>query len=766
MRDSKLLSLSLGNWLALFLVTIGLYWVSRQNFLLFHGLVELFSIVVAFGIFILAWNSRRILRQDYLLFLGIAYLYVGGLDLIHTISYKGMGIVDHGSANLATQLWIGARFTEGLALVLALLFFERPLKPVAAITLLGMGCGLLLWTIGIGLFPVCFIEGQGLTRFKINSEYCIIAILLAAFLGLRHYRQQLEEKVYRLLSSSILFGIGSELAFTRYAGVYGLSNLAGHLCKFLSFYLVYKALIETGLKKPYALLSHEMKQKESLLIQSEKEFRAMFEMSAVGLAQVDPRSQALLRVNDKFCRITGYDPAELGWMTVADLTHPEDRQSDQGLSKDAVPGGREEMTRDLRYIRKDGVVIWVRMTTSVLREENSEVLSAMAIITDITESRAAEEALRESEQKLKLIADSVKDVIWMSTPGNKEVTFINKAYEEVWGRSCASLYERPWSFAEAIHPEDRGRVLADAVQRHAGGEWKHDYRIVCPDGSERWINDNGTPILDKDGKVCMMVGVARDITERKGAEEERRRHNEELEEKVARRTRELEEKVVQVRTMAMQLAEMENQERRQVAEVLHGDLQQLLAAGTMQAERLLTRKETLSQQTRQLEFVTDVLKKAHGIARSLSHDLSPPILEHGGINDILQWLADRHRELYGLEVLFTPAADFEITSESLKTIIYRFVQELLTNVVKHAGVGKAWLTLAVDGGRPCVTVLDHGCGFDPRILKGGDAGGGSGPGLGLLAISERLRMLGGAMEIDSTPGQGSRCTLMLPPVQA
>lgn len=756
-----LVPLSVGNWLALLLITSALYVVSLHNYLLFHGLIELFSIVVAFGVFILAWNAKHILRENFLLFLGISYLYVGGLDLVHVISYKGMGVVDHASANLGTQLWIGARYSESLALLGAPFFVSRRVYPLFCLTSLGFVCGALLWVIASGHFPVCYVEGQGLTPFKINSEYLIIAIFLAAFLALRHQRPRLEARVYSLLAASILFSIASELTFTIYVGAYGFANMAGHILKFISFFLVYKALIETGLKRPFSLLSNKLRHNERLLRQSEKEFRAMFELSAVGMAQFHPRSHLLLRVNNTFCAICGYSAEELRGMTIADLTHPQDREQDLALLRGAILGRQESLSHETRYIRKDGAVIWVRATCSVLHDEPQQLHGAMAVITDITESKHAEQALRESEQKLKLIAASVKDVIWMRTPDHNKTLFISKAYEEVWGRSCASLYERPWSFTEAIHPDDRDRVLADSTRHHAGGQWRYDYRIVCPDGSERWIDDTGSPVLDDTGQVRMVVGVARDITARKLVEEERLRHNRELEEKVQKRTRSLVKKVEQVRGMAMRLSNVEHQERLRIAEVLHGDLQQLLAAGAMQAERLLIKGEPLAQQTRQLEFVVDILKKAHGTVRSLSHDLSPPILSHGGMSDILRWLAHRTRELHGLEVEFSPCEGFEVHSESLKCTIYRFVQELLFNVVKHAKVDKAWLTMEIKDGSPCVSVRDQGRGFDPGFME--ETGATTPPGIGLFSIAERLRMLGGAMHIDSTPGQGCRTTLFLPP---
>src|SRR4030043_150037 len=106
------------------LVFLGLCLASLYNYLLFHSLAEIFSIVDAFGIFMVTWNSRRFLDNNYLLFIGIAYLFVGGLDLIHTLTYKGMGIFQGYGTNLATQLWGAARYTESLSLLIAPLFIS------------------------------------------------------------------------------------------------------------------------------------------------------------------------------------------------------------------------------------------------------------------------------------------------------------------------------------------------------------------------------------------------------------------------------------------------------------------------------------------------------------------------------------------------------------------------------------------------------------------------------------------------------------------
>ena len=109
-------------------ILIGLYFTSLYNYLLFHSLAEIFSIIIACSIFIITWNSRRFLDNNCLLFLGSAYLFVGGLDLLHLLAYKGMGVFTGYGANLPTQLWIAARYVESLSLIISMFLFERKLK--------------------------------------------------------------------------------------------------------------------------------------------------------------------------------------------------------------------------------------------------------------------------------------------------------------------------------------------------------------------------------------------------------------------------------------------------------------------------------------------------------------------------------------------------------------------------------------------------------------------------------------------------------------
>ncbi len=253
-------------------VLVGLYLTSRHSYLLFHSLSEVFGIVVAWSIFMLVWNARRFLDHGYFLLIGVAFFSVGVIDLFHTLAYAGMGVFPGESANLATQLWIAARYMQSISFLIAPLFVRRKLHSsvaflaYSAITLVVLA-SIFYWRI----FPVSYQEGSGLTPFKIASEYVICGFLAAALALLLRARRSFDPNIVRLVGSSLAVSIASELAFTSYVSVYDLANMLGHLFKIVAFYLMYKAIIQTGIVKPYDLVFRELKQNENALQAAKEE---------------------------------------------------------------------------------------------------------------------------------------------------------------------------------------------------------------------------------------------------------------------------------------------------------------------------------------------------------------------------------------------------------------------------------------------------------------------------------------------------------------
>lgn len=251
-------------------VLIGLFLMHQYSYLLFHTTVELITIGIAWAVFMVTWNSHDISKDNRITFIGIAYLFISIVDLFHTIVYSGMNILHGYNSDLPTQLWISARYINSISfLVLAIIshrkyYFSLIFLAYSLIIALVFSC-IFIWNI----FPVCYIEGIGLTTFKKVSEYIICLILLSSIILLKR-GNKFDKNVLNILTASIILLIVSEFAFSFYLTVRDQSNLIGHLLKLFSSYLLYKALIETGMRKPFLLLFRNLKESESNLIDLNK----------------------------------------------------------------------------------------------------------------------------------------------------------------------------------------------------------------------------------------------------------------------------------------------------------------------------------------------------------------------------------------------------------------------------------------------------------------------------------------------------------------
>lgn len=422
------------------LFLLGLYLTSLYSYLLFHSLVEIFSIVIACSIFVLAWNSRHIIDNRYLVIIGIAYLFVGSLDLLHTLAYKGMGVFPGYGANLATQLWVAARYLQSISLLMAPILMDRKARYGSFFFAYLAAVLFLLLSILVGdIFPDCFVEGVGLTLFKKVSEYIISATLLAAMALLLKRREEFDPQVLRQLVLSLTLTIFSELAFTFYADVYGFSNFLGHYFKVLAFYFFYKAIIETGLVTPYKLLFRNLKQSEEslrrahdelelrvrertaeltqanqalqkeitdrqraegALRESEKKYSQLVESSLTGI-YID-QGNKIVFCNQQFADIFGYSREELYALESWGLAHPEDRAiteewKDRRLKGEAAPGEYEA-----RGLTKDGRTIWVTRRNTRIEYQGKPAI--LGNIVETTRRKQVEDALRESERELRLLS--------------------------------------------------------------------------------------------------------------------------------------------------------------------------------------------------------------------------------------------------------------------------------------------------------------------------------------------------------------------------
>lgn len=398
-RIFQLKQLSIGAFCLLIL-----YFSSRYSYLLFHTLVEIFSIVVAFIIFILIWNSRHIVQNTYFYFLGISCLFVAIIDLLHTLSFQGMGIFLENDANLSTQLWIAARFLQSLSFFIAPLVnekkinFQRLISFYAFITLL-IFVSIFYWSI----FPDCFLESSGLTLFKKLSEFLISFILVISIFLLHPRRHQFDANVYHLLIISIIMTIGSELAFTLYVQISGIQNLIGHYLKFISFYLLYKAIIETALEKPYALLFRDLKIREEALMESEQKYRNLFENANDSIFIIDPRSNKIIDLNETAAYRLGYEKSELCGNNWNEIVAPMTTEQIETIHKKLLADGVVVYEQIHRH--KNGSQIFVEISSRVISYNKRLVLQNL--VHDISSRKEVEKELREAKELAEL-ANRVK----------------------------------------------------------------------------------------------------------------------------------------------------------------------------------------------------------------------------------------------------------------------------------------------------------------------------------------------------------------------
>jgi PAS domain S-box-containing protein len=213
----------------------------------------------------------------------------------------------------------------------------------------------------------------------------------------------------------------------------------------------------------------------------------------------------------------------------------------QYIHEDDVERMRNEVTETLEHdapyateyrVRwPDGSIHWIGDRAEVVRDEEGRAVRFHGAIVDITERKQAEAALRESEQMFRLVSEHLAEVVWLVDPLDYHFIYISPSYEELWDRTCQSLFDDPLSWLDAIHPEDIERVQAALEEQTETGLFDEDFRIIRSDGSVRWVSDRGFGVTDESGQLRYMVGLANDITEQREAEETLQQAREELESK-------------------------------------------------------------------------------------------------------------------------------------------------------------------------------------------------------------------------------------------
>ena len=442
---------------------------------------------------------------------------------------------------------------------------------------------------------------------------------------------------------------------------------------------------------------------------------------------------------------------------ISDFTH---RLGYEELQEDA-----EEVLRRLVPVERevqDEAKRWYLTRVLPYRSAEDRIEGVVITFVDITERRGAEEELRQSEERFRALVDASASMVW-TTDAEGGAREDSPSWRAFTGQS---LEERQgWGWVDAIHPEDRAEVGAQWREAVTSGEpLMNEFRIYhAPSGEYHWTTVRIVPLKEPDGSIRGWVGMSIDVTERREAEEKLRRLNETLEERVTERTE-------QVRDLASRLTMAEQEERRRISQILHDDLQQLLYGVEMKLSAIRHKAEksehALQEQdgstlAEDLEEVRSWVERAFTTTRQLTVDLSPPVLQEEGLADALEWLQTQMKELHGLQVSVEAAHRFYIADEDLRVLLFQIVRKLLFNVEKHAGTDRATVRLLEEGegDRIAIHVIDQGRGFDVEDVREEEQ---QQAGFGLYSAQERLRLLGGHLEIHSSPGEGTHVEVHAP----
>jgi len=466
---------------------------------------------------------------------------------------------------------------------------------------------------------------------------------------------------------------------------------------------------------------------EHRLRASEEKYRTIFEHSRDAIV-LTTKEGRFVDMNQAALDLFAYTREEMSQLDVRDMyVNPLDRE--RFLKKVDQEGYVKDY--ELRFRRKDRSEMDT-LDTSALRKPNEY----QGIIRDITEQKKAVEALRESEEKYRSLFEESRDAIYISTREGKFVD-VNQAALDLFSYTRQEMLELD---IQGIYINRHDRLKFQKEIESTGYVRDYEIKLKKKDGTQMTCLLTTTVRKSNDAKILGYQGIIRDITEQKMADEKLLAYQEHL------------------RSLASELSLIEERERRRIATFLHDDIGQTLAISKIKLGAL-KKSAAFSKSPTAVEELNELIEKAVQNTRSLTFELSPPVLYELGFEAAVEWLAEKFQGEHGIEISFETDRQPKPLDDDVRIVLFQGVRELLMNVVKHAHASRASITIWRNGKNIEIEVEDNGVGFhyseiDNNVVKT--------TGFGLFSIRERLDHLGGQFQIQSNAGHGSRLTLVAP----
>ncbi len=406
-----------------------------------------------------------------------------------------------------------------------------------------------------------------------------------------------------------------------------------------------------------------------------------------------------------------------------------------GKGKRGESGSVKLGTVALEMRHRDGSTIWTESRVTLMYDAEGRPEGLMGVTRDVTERKEMEAVLRESEKRYRLLAENVTDVIWV-TDMNWRRVYVSPSASRLTGLPFDEhLTQRiqdvltPASYETTMKAFKRQMAIEKKRTKEPQRSWTLQLEMRRSDGSTVWTEDKMTFLRDADGKAVAILGVTRDITERKHAEDA-------------------------LRALSCRLVEVQETERRQVARELHDHIGQELTGLKFLLE-MTSRLPAHSLRGKLSEALASINELVERV-QDLSLDLRPAMLDDLGLVPALLWHFERYQSQTGVRVVFSHRGIQRRFAAEIETAVYRIVQEALTNVARHAGVTETSVRLVVNRGLLSVHIEDLGIGFDvDKAMDGGTSSG-------LTGMHERAVLLGGHFKVHSSPGGGTRVVARFP----
>ena len=494
---------------------------------------------------------------------------------------------------------------------------------------------------------------------------------------------------------------------------------------------------------------------ETALRQSEGLYRAIGESIDYGIWVCDAEGRNTY-ASESFLQLVGLtqeECAEFGWGRVL---HPDDIEPTISAWKECV---RTVGLWDCehRFLGLDGRYHPILARGVPVRDDRGRLHGWAGINLDISGLKQAQEDLREKTERLLVALSASHTGTFRWNLRTNDLTWddaLNQLFGVASGQTVGSFEE----FLRMVHPDDRDAVFrASKPCREKAVEFEVEFRVVWPDGTVRWLYERGKAIATgEDGRPDYMTGACVDITERKQAEEQLRQWTADLEQRVKERTEQLTRSQERLRALATEVTLTEQRERRRIASELHDYLAQLLVLGRMKLTQ--GRRQAGHVEQKWMNDLDELLDQSLTYTRSLVAQLSPPVLHEFGLIKALHWLGDTMQH-HGLAVDVQAEDQLLTLPDDKAVLLYQSVRELLLNVVKHAQVDRATVTVRLTDHTLRIVVADPGRGFGPDAAMTGDPLASR---YGLFSIRERMAVMGGSLTLDSSPGQGASVTIAIP----